>query len=71
MNRFEELYHEAKSDKWFQNIIVFAASPWQRARCYIGSTFGETLEYFLFTENLHRFMKFLNSKISEDSIVDQ
>ena len=23
MNRFEELYHEAKSDKWFQNFAVF------------------------------------------------
>ena len=23
MNRFEELYHEAKTDKWFQNFAVF------------------------------------------------
>lgn len=23
MNRFEELYHEAKSDEWFQNFAVF------------------------------------------------
>jgi uncharacterized membrane protein YphA (DoxX/SURF4 family) len=23
MNRFEEIYHEAKSDKWFQNFAVF------------------------------------------------
>ena len=23
MNRFDELYHEAKSDKWFQNFAVF------------------------------------------------